>query len=323
MTATLTYVTDALSSTWLPAVFTLLAVFVGAYALAALDGAFALGPRQWRLALVAPLSEALRLLRQQPTRPAKGDTLLFRTAPLIALTVAGLTALVLPLGPGLSAFDPSIGLFYFVVLFSPFIIAVMNAGWSQNANVGLFAAFRAAAHLISYEVPLGFAMIGAPMAAQSLAVGRIVAAQAQLWFAVWQPLGLVIYVISLYFVCFRHPFDGALAGSELEGGALSEYDGARLLLFKVALNAIFLILVAMGVELFFGGWQGPWLPGPVWLVGKTLLLAALLTALSRFVPRLRHDQMLTLCWKALVPASLVNILLVGVLIELLYGVSGG
>ncbi len=312
---------SALASAWLPALATLTALLVGAYMLAALERLVALGPRAWRLALLAPLAEGVALLRQRATRPAKADGLLFRTAPLIALVVAGLTALVLPVGPGVGAFDPSIGLFYFIVLFSPLIIAVMNAGWSQNANVGVFAAFRAAASLISYEVPLGFAMIGAPMAAQSLAIGRIVSAQSGLWFAVWQPLGLVIYLVSAFIVCFRHPFDGPLAGSELEGGALSEYSGARRLLFKIALNAIFLVLLAMGVELFFGGWQGPWLPGPVWLVGKTLLLAALVLGLSRFAPRLRHDQVLTLCWKALVPAVLFNIVLVSVLIELIYGVG--
>ena len=311
----------SVASAWLPALVTLLALLVGAYALAALDRLFALGLRAWRNALLAPLVEGAALLRQRATRPTKPDDLLFRTAPLIALVVAGLTALALPVGPGVGGFDPSIGLFYFIVLFSPLIIAVMNAGWSQNANVGVFATFRAAASLISYEVPLGFAMIGAPMAAQSLAIGRIVSAQSGLWFAVWQPLGLVIYLISAFVVCFRHPFDSPLAGSELEGGAFAEYSGARLLLFKIALNAVFLVLLAMGVELFFGGWQGPWLPGPIWLVSKTLLLAAVVMGLSRFAPRLRHDQILTLCWKALVPAVLFNIVLVSVLIELIYGVS--
>ncbi len=132
-------------------------------------------------------------------------------------------------------------------------------------------------------------------------------------YVTWQPLGLAIYVLASLFITFRHPFDSALAGSELEGGVLAEYSGPRLLLFKMALNAIFLILMSMGVVLFFGGWQGPLLPAPLWFVLKTFTLAALVLWASRFLPTLRHDQMLALSWKILLPASLVNITLVGIL----------
>src|ERR1700730_14133326 len=104
------------------------------------------------------------------------------------------------------------------------------------------------------------------MAAQSLSIQHIVRSQAGLWYVTWQPLGLAIYVLAALFVTFRHPFDSALSGSELEGGALSEYSGPHLLLFKIALNAIFLILISMGVVLFFGGWQGPFLTRRLWVV---------------------------------------------------------
>jgi len=122
-------------------------------------------------------------------------------------------------------------------------------------------------------------------------------------------------------VSFRHPFDSALAGDELEGGVFAEYSGVRLLLFKVALDAIFLILMSMGILLFFGGWQGPLLPGPLWFVLKTLVLSALVLWAGRFLPRLRHDQILTLSWKILLPASLVNITLVGILTLVIPGGS--
>ncbi len=120
-------------------------------------------------------------------------------------------------------------------------------------------------------------------------------------------------MLAALFVSFRHPFDSALGGSELEGGAFAEYSGARLLLFKVALNALFLLLMGMGVVLFFGGWQGPLLPAPLWMVLKTFALAALVLWGARFLPRLRHDQILSLSWKILLPASLINITLVGIL----------
>jgi NADH-quinone oxidoreductase subunit H len=306
-------------NTVMASLLVLLGLLVGAYAIAVLQQLVLLGPRQVAEAFQLPIAQALLLLHQEDVLPAGADYFLFRSAPFIALAVVALTALVLPLGPNLVGFDPSIGLFYFLVLLSPFVVAMMNAGWSQNSKVGLFATFRAAAYLISYEVPIGFAAIGPVMAAQSLSTERIVQSQAGLWYVVWQPLGLIIYLFAALFVTFRHPFDSAMAGSELEGGVFAEYSGPRLLLFKVALNAIFLLLMGMGVVLFFGGWQGPWLPAPLWFVLKTIALTALVLWVTRFVPRVRPDQILSLSWKILLPASLVNITLVGILTLLLTG----
>jgi len=291
----------------------LLGLGIGTYAIAVLQQLLAVGPRHIGAAFVLPISDAAVLLRQENLLPRGADTFLFRSAPFIAIVVVALVALVIPLGPNLIGFDPTIGLFYFIVLLSPFVVALMNAGWSQNAREGVFSTFRAAAYLVSYEVPIGFAAIGPVMAAQSLSIQHIVRSQAGLWYVTWQPLGLAIYVLAALFITFRHPFDSALSGSELEGGALAEYAGPRLLLFKIALNAIFLILMSMGVVLFFGGWQGPFLPAPLWFVLKTFALSALVLWAGRFLPTLRHDQMLSLSWKILLPASLVNITLVGIL----------
>jgi NADH:ubiquinone oxidoreductase subunit 5 (subunit L)/multisubunit Na+/H+ antiporter MnhA subunit len=241
------------------ALLVLVCLLVGTYSMAVLQQLILLGPRRVSTAFQWPIVNALLLLRQENLMPRGADRFLFRSAPFIALAVISLTALVIPLGPHLIGFDPSIGLFYFIVLLSPFVVSLMNAGWSQNSKEGLFSTFRAAAYLVSYEVPLGFAAIGPVMAAQSLSTQRLVETQAGLWYVVWQPLGLVIYLLAALFVTFRHPFDSALAGDELEGGVFAEYAGPRLLLLKIALDAIYLILMSMGVVLFFGGWQGPWL----------------------------------------------------------------
>ncbi|MBA2677242.1 MAG: NADH-quinone oxidoreductase subunit H [Ktedonobacteraceae bacterium] len=306
-------------NTFLTSLFILLVLLLGSYGIAIIELLLVPGSHRVRVAFWLPLAGALLLLRQGDVQPRAADTFLFRSAPFIAIAVVALISLVIPVGPHQIGINSQIGLFYFIVLLSPFVIAMMNAGWSQNAKEGLFATFRAAATLISYEVPIGFAAIGPVIAAQSLSTERIVQAQASLWYVVWQPLGLVIYLVAALFISFRHPFDGAQAGSELEGGALGEYSGARLLLFKLALNALFLLLMSMGVVLFFGGWQGPWFPGPIWFLLKTAALSALVLWVTRFFPRLRHDQMLTLSWKVLLPASLFNITLVGVLALLLPG----
>ena len=308
---------------FLVALATLAVLLVVTYALAVIDRLLALGPRGAGFALALPLAEAMSLLRQEDLTPRGADALLFRSAPLVALATVGLAALVVPLGPDLVGFDPSIGLFYFIVVLGPFVIAMTNAGWGQNAKEGLFGAFRAAAHLVSYEVPLGFAAIGPVIAAESLSTVRIVAAQDRIWYGVWQPLGVAIYLVAALVMTYRHPFDLPQAGSELEGGVFAEYSGPRLLLFQVALDALFVLLMAMGALLFFGGWRGPLLPAPLWMALKTLALATLVSWAGRRVPRLRHDQMLSLAWKVLLPASLVNVALVGILALVIPGGGGG
>jgi NADH-quinone oxidoreductase subunit H len=274
-------------SALLSALAALLALLAGAYVVVVLKRALDSGAGGIARAALSPLAEAASLLRQEDLSPRGADGLLFKSAPLVALTVAGLGALVIPLGPGLVGFDPSIGVFYFIVVLGPFVIAMMNAGWGQNTKAGLLGAFRAAPHLISYEVPLGFA----------------------------------VYLVSALFMTYQHPFDIPQAGSELAGGVLAEYSGPRLLLYRIALNALFALLVALGVVVFLGGWQGPLLPAPVWFLLKVLGLAALTLWAVRFMPRLRHDQMLALAWKILLPASLVNVALVGILILFIPGVS--
>jgi NADH:ubiquinone oxidoreductase subunit H len=172
-------------STFGVAFLILLGLFLGAYSVSVLERLIDLGLRHFGTAVISPLSTTVALLRQEDLEPRGADRLLFRSAPLVALAAVALAALVIPLGPGLQGFDPAIGLFYFIVVLGPFVIAMMNAGWGQNAKEGLFGSFRAAAHLLSYEVPLGFAAIGPAMAAESLSTVRIIEAQAGLWYAVW------------------------------------------------------------------------------------------------------------------------------------------
>ena len=263
-------------------------------------------------AFAAPLAHARARLRKESLTPRGADRWLFGSAPVIAFVCVALAGLVIPLSAILTAFDPSIGLFYFIVVLGPVVVALMNAGWGTNAKTGLFGTFRAAAHLVSYEVPLGFAAIGPAMAAESLSMTRIVDGQAGSWYVVWQPLGFVIYLVATLMMTYRRPFDLPLAERELGGGVLAEYSGARLFLFELALDALFLLLVAAGVVLFLGGWRGPLLTSALWMTIKTFGLAALLLWLGRRVPRLRHDQMLALSWKVLLPASLLNVAVVGI-----------
>ena len=298
--------------TALAAAGVLTALLAGAYAVAVLDRVFSRRRREFSTTLLSPILDASTLLRSESIVPRGADRLLFDSAPVVALAAIALAALVLPLSPGLVALDPSIGIFYFMVCLGPFVVALMNAGWAANAKTGLLGTFRAAAILLAYEVPFGFAAIGPAMAAESLSTVSIVQAQANLWFVVWQPLGFAIYIVAALMIAVRRPFDIAHADTEVAGGVLAEYSGARLLLWRVVFDSVLIAVAAMGTVLFLGGWHGPVLPRPVWFALKTMVLATLLLGAGRRFPRLRHDQMLAIAWKVLLPASLVNVAWVGV-----------
>lgn len=310
-----------MSIRWLAEAFSTLAwLAAGGYGIAVLERWIgAVAPRSARV-LFQPLASAARLLGTPAPVPAHPDRALFHSAPVLAVVTVALAAWVVPLGPRPSG-DTPVGLFYFVVLLGPFVVALANAGWGANSKYGLMASMRAASHLVAYEVVLGFAILGPVMAAESLSVVRIVEAQANLWFVVWQPLGLALYLVSVLFAVYRHPFDTPTA-PDLAGGVLSEYGGASLLLFRAALAALLFVAAAAGAAIYLGGWHGPpgWghlLPGPVWMLLKTYALAALILWAGRRSPRFGHDQMLRFSWKVVLPVAFVNLAATGILILVL------
>ncbi len=302
---------------WLvPLLATLGAVVAAAWAGAGIDAAgraAAAGrpPSPWLL--LVPLARALDASRRPDVVPARGDGGLFWSAAPLALALVLLAAAVIPLGPGLVVADLNVGLFYFIVLMAPFAIALMNAGWGANSAYGVMGAFRAAAHLIAYEVPFGFAAIGAPMAAESLSLVRIVEGQASLWYGVWQPLGLALYLVAGAIITYRPPFDLPHA-EDLAGGVLADVSGVRYVLLRGAMLALWALVSALGAALFLGGWLGPLLPGPAWMVLKTAGLMATMAWVGERLPRVRVDQMLALSWKVLVPGTFVHIALTGILL---------
>lgn len=288
------------------------------WAAAALDGlarGLATGAPLSARPFAWPVARLGRLLGKEDVVPARADGGLFWSAPAIAAAVVLLAAGLIPLGRGVVAADPTIGLFFFIVLMAPFVIALMNVGWGANSKYGVVGAMRAAAHVVAYEVPFGFAAIGAPMAAESLSFVRIVDQQAAVWYGVWQPLGLAIYLASAAIITYRPPFDLPHA-ADLGGGVLADVSGLRYALLRGAMLALWTTVAAAGAVLFLGGWQGPLLPGPVWMVLKSGGLMFVMSWLGYRLPRQRVDQMLAFSWKVLLPASLVNIALVGVLILL-------
>jgi NADH-quinone oxidoreductase subunit H len=188
------------------------------------------------------------------------------------------------------------------------------AGWGSNNKYALLGAMRAAAQMVSYEIPIVMSLVGVAMIVGSLRISDIIAWQvnAPIWLIVLQPIGFLIFFISSLAELNRTPFDLMEADSEIVAGYHIEYSGMRFALFFLAeyLNAW--ITVAMAATLFFGGWAGPILPAWLWFVIKCYALFFVFLWLRGTLPRVRVDQLMGLAWKGMIPLALVNIVITGV-----------
>lgn len=263
-------------------------------------------------ALIDPFAGGLRHALAPGRRLARPDALLWGSAAAVALASVVLAYAVIPVGPGQVPADVSLGLFYAMVALGPLMVAFMDAGWGENGKLGVVATFRAAAHVIGYEVTFGFAVLGPAMMAGSLSAVRIVEAQERVWFVLLQPGSFAIYLASALMLAYRYPFDLPFAGAELAGGIAREYAGLERGVLAGTRHALVGLVAATGTVMFLGGWHGPLLPPAAWTALKTAAMVAALTALPLVLPRLRLDQMLAFAWKGVLAFALVNIVIVGV-----------
>jgi NADH-quinone oxidoreductase subunit H len=262
------------------------------------------------------------LHRQDATvRLGQRDRWLYPAGPAGVLAAVLLGAIVIPFGPTLVGEDLRTGVFYFIVVIDFAVLGIALSGWGANTANTVEAFYRAVAQLVAYVVPLGMAVVGTIMMAKSLSTVRIVEAQQGLWFIVLQPLGFALYLVTGLMQCYRAPFLEPFAAS-IDGGVLGVTSGLEGVLWRLALSGLLLLVAAMGAVLFLGGWLGPWLPGPVWMVLKTLALMVLMLAGGRIVRPLSVARMLSLSWKLLIPLGLTNVLVVGALILLKIGPTG-
>jgi NADH-quinone oxidoreductase subunit H len=243
-------------------------------------------------------------------------------APIIALFGVVWATVCLPWGPALIPADVNIGLFYFIVVVDFVVLAIALGGWGANTPGSIEACYRIVAQLAAYVVPLGLAIIGPIMMARSLSTVHIVDAQrnAHLWYIAPQLPGFVLYLITGLMQVYRAPFLEPFAAG-IGQGVHDVYGGGLGLVWRLALAGLLFVVAAMGAVLFLGGYAGPWLPGWLWMLVKTLAVMALMLWLGLRVRLLGSADMLALAWKILIPAGLANVLLVGILI--LFGVGQG
>ncbi len=288
--------------------------------------------------LLQPIADGLKLLTKEDFIPEKADRWVFFFAPYIAVAAAFIVFSVIPFGPDWAVItDINIGLLFVLAVSSVGVLALILAGWSSNSKYSLLGALRSSAQMVSYEVSMGLALIGALFFARTLSLSGIVAAQGSdsIWYIVYQPVGFLIFLISGIAENNRAPFDLPEAESELVAGFHTEYSGFRWSLFFMAEYAGMVVIAGVATTLYLGGW---YFPGVYRLIGShhdLYVVVSLLVFLAKMsvilylyfwlrwtLPRFRYDQLMDIGWKWLIPSSLVNIALSALGIFLVQAIDG-
>jgi NADH-quinone oxidoreductase subunit H len=284
--------------------------------------------------LFQPLADAIKLIFKEDFTPAGASRGLFVLAPVIVGLTAFLPLAVIPfadrilpdsvtiygqtldltvasLNRGVIA-DINIGILYVFAVAGMAVYGAVIGGWSSNNKYSLLGALRLSAQMISYELALGLSIIGVLMLAGTLSLVKIVEAQKNLWFIVYQPLGFFLFLTAAFAECARTPFDLIECENELVAGYQTEYSSMKWGLLMMGEYGHVVIASALAVTLYLGGWQGPFLPPVVWFLLKTFAVIFFFIWVRGTFPRLRFDQLMYFGWKVLLPLSLINILITGI-----------
>lgn len=277
-----------------------------------------LGPtRTGPMGLMQPMADALKLILKEDIIPSSSEKAIFWAAPLIVVISAFMIWVTIPWTQNAVVQNLELGLFYVIAFSVVGILGLVLAGWGSANKYGTLGGLRAAAQLVSYEIPIIMVAVSVAMLAQSLDLREIVAQQGSYPFFLVLPLGLVVFFIAGLAEVGRTPFDIYFAESEIVGGPFVEYSGAHWSVFFLAEYINTFAIGALVTIMFLGGWLGPVLPGIVWFLIKVYAVILVIFWVRGTLPRLRIDQLMAFAWQALVPLSFYLILITAV--YLFYG----
>ncbi len=284
------------------------------------------GPnRAGKFGLLQPFADTIKMMIKEDIVPAAADRMIFLLAPAVVAFTALLMFAVVPFGSDLVIAgkkipmvisDLNVGLLFVFAMSALGVYGVALGGWASNSKFSLLGGIRGAAQMISYELALGLSLVPIVMMARSFSLVDIVNAQADYPFVLVQPVSFVIFVLSAMAESKRIPFDLPEAENELGAGYHTEYSGMRFGLFFLGEYVHMQVLGALTAVFFLGGWRGPLLPPVIWLFIKIVLVALIMIWIRGTLPRLRYDQLMSLGWKVLIPAALVNIMITGAILLL-------
>ncbi|HDR4571362.1 TPA: NADH-quinone oxidoreductase subunit NuoH [Bacillus cytotoxicus] len=282
------------------------------------------GPNQvgGRFGLLQTVADVLKLLLKEDSIPKAADKPLFILAPIIAFAPAFMVLAVIPFTSQFQFADIGVGLLYYIAISGITTIGVLTGGWASNNKYSLLGGMRAAAQMISYEIPLVMSVIGIVLLTGSLNLNEIVASQEKVWYIFAQPIGFIIFLIAAVAELNRTPFDLPEAESELVSGYHTEYSGFRWAFFMLAEYVYLFGMASLMTVLFLGGWNPvlflDFIPGAVWFALKFSAVVFLFIWFRVTFPRMRGDQLMEFGWKVLLPIALANIFLTALIKELFF-----
>jgi NADH-quinone oxidoreductase subunit H len=281
--------------------------------------------------LLTPIADAVKLIFKEIIVPAAANRNLFFLGPVMTIMPALAAWVVIPFGPEVALANVNAGLLLLLAITSLEVYGVIIAGWASNSKYAFLGALRASAQMVSYEIPMGFALVIVLMVTGSLNMSDIVLSQNKGMFADmglsflswnWLPLLpiFVVYFISGLAETNRHPFDVVEGESEIVAGHMIEYSGMSFAMFFLAEYANMILVSILTVTLFLGGWLSPFaaldfIPGWIWLGIKTFVVVTMFLWVRASFPRFRYDQIMRLGWKIFIPVTLVWLVVVGLWIQ--------
>ncbi len=259
------------------------------------------------------VADGVKFAQKESVVPTAADRTVFQLAPAVALIPYLVVLIAIPVGPGLVGQALDAGLFFVLAVMGVGVLGTLMAGWASANKYSLLGGLRTAAQLMAYELPFLLAASSVAMAAGTLSLSGIVEAWRP-WWLLWQLPAAVVFFVAGLAELARPPFDMPVADSEIIFGAYTEYTGLRFALFLLAEYVGIVVLCALTTVLFLGGWRGPFEEqlGWLWTLAKTFALSFVVIWLRVSYPRLRADQLQRLAWQVLVPVSLAQLALTGV-----------
>jgi len=275
--------------------------------------------------LLQTIADGIKLFFKEDLIPAQADRAVFILAPALPVITAFLALSVIPFGDTVEVFgrqvrlqvtDVNVAVLWILATTSMGVYGIVLGGWASNSKYPLLGGLRSSAQMISYELAQGISLVSVILMTGTLSLASIVKQQQTMWFIVPQFFAFVIYILCGIAETNRAPFDLAEAETELVAGFHTEFSSMKFALYFLAEYANMMVVSGIAISVFFGGWQGPFLPPVVWFLIKLSLFLFFYVWLRATFPRLRYDQLMAFGWKVLLPASLLNLTVTAVVVAL-------
>ena len=293
--------------------------------------------------LLQPLADGIKLIFKEELIPAGADKWMFILAPVLAVIPAFVVFAVIPFGTSFELFglripltiapNMNVGILYILAITSISVYGIMLAGWASNSKYSMLGSLRSSAQMISYELAMGLSLVALVVVTGTLNTNAIVEQQKQVWFFFLQPIGAIIFMLTALAEVNRAPFDIPEAEQELVSGYNTEYSGMKFALFYMAEYIKMIVIAALAVTFFFGGYREPFpvfitqaipflsvdnspLLGPVYLMLKIIVLLIAMVWIRATLPRFRYDRLMKFGWLVLLPISLAWVMVTALMVLL-------